>query len=178
MEKAVIWSFVGLLAYICFILTTISGKLDQISLSNLQYASIADVGPDRAPVGEVAQIAMSHQTQPVATPHHFGLVLFAMISVFVSWHLSRIYHTHEWTKTVLRKNYAYYTEPCRAPETREALHTDQDCVGDPPSPDGRIKNSWLPYYVTRLDAGRRDPQSETRRGVPLAQVPWRPHLAS
>ncbi|MDP9131409.1 MAG: hypothetical protein M3N35_13590, partial [Candidatus Binatota bacterium] len=77
MERAAIWSFVGLLAYICFILTTISGKLDQISSSNLQYASINDVGPERAPIGEVAQIAMSHRTQPVAAPHHFGLVLFA-----------------------------------------------------------------------------------------------------
>ncbi len=165
MERAAIWIFAGLLAYICFVLTSISGKLDEFNVTNLQYAALGDVGRERPQLGEVAQIAMSHQTQPFVTPLHFGLVLFAMISVFVSWHLSRIYHTHEWTKTVLRKNYAYYTEPYGVPETRDALHTDQDCVGDPPLPDGRIKNSWLPYYVNRLDAGRQDPGPVTGRGV-------------
>ena len=165
MERAAIWIFAGLLAYICFVLTSISGKLDEFGASNLQYAALSDVTRERSPVGEAQQIVMSHQTAPSVTPMHIGLLLVAMISVFVSWHLSRIYHTHEWTKTVLRKNYAYYTEPYRAPDAREALHTDQDCVGDPPRPDGRIKDSWLPCHVTRLDTGWREPQSETGRDI-------------
>jgi hypothetical protein len=159
MGRAKIWVFAGLLAYICFTLTFISVKLDEFNVNNLQYAAIGDLDRERPPVGDVAQIAMSHRAQPPVTPLHFGLVLFAMISVFVSWHLSRIYHTHEWTKTVLRKNYAYYTEPYRESETRETLHADQDCVGDPPLPDGRIKDSWLPWHITRLDAGSREPRS-------------------
>ena len=169
MERAAIWVFAGLLAYICLVITSINGKLDEFNASNLQYASLSDVKRETRPSGEAEQIVMSHQAAPFVTPTHVGLVLIAMVSVFVSWHLSRIYHTHEWTKTVLRKNYAYYTEPYRAPETREALHTDQDCVGDPPSPDGRIKDSWLPCHVTRLDAGSREPQSETVRDIALVR---------
>lgn len=167
MERAIIWIFAGVLVYICFVLASISGKLDEFIQPNLQYAALNDIDREKQPAGEVKQIVMSHQAQPFVTPMHAGLVLIAMISVFVSWHLSRIYHTHEWTKMVLRKNFALYAQPYRTPEPQEALHTDQDCVGDPPSPDGRIKDSWLPCHFTRLDAGWRETQSETGRDIAL-----------
>ena len=167
MERVAIWIFAGLLAYICLVLASINGKLNELSASNLQYAALSDISRESPPSGEAQQIVMSHQAQPFVTPMHAAIVLIAMVSIFVSWHLSRIYHTHEWTKTVLRKNFANYTEPYRTPGPQEALHTDQDCVGDPPSPDGRIKDSWLPYYVTRLDAGWGEPQSEAVRDVAL-----------
>ena len=168
MERATILVFAGFLAYICFVLTTINTKLDEFNASNIQYAALTDVGPVKSSGRQVGQMAMRHQPQPFATPMHVGLVLIAGISVFVSWHLSRIYHTHEWTKTVLRKNFAPYTEPYRASETCEALHMDQDCVGDPPSPDGRIKDSWLPVHIIRLDTGTRKPHSESE--IDFAQV--------
>ena len=167
MERVAIWIFAGVLAYICLILAVISGKLDELTPPNLQYTALNDIGRERLPAGEVKQIVMSHQVQPFVTPMHVGLALIAMISIFVSWHLSRIYHTHEWTKMVLRKNFAPYAEPYRTPEAQEVLHADQDCVGDPPSPDGRIKNSWLPQHFTRLDTGWREPQSETGRDIAL-----------
>jgi hypothetical protein len=165
MERTAIWVFAGLLAYVCFVLTSINGKMDEFNASNLQYAALSDYGRERPAVRRGEQIVMSHQTQSSLTPTHVGLALIAMISVFVSWHLSRIYHAHEWTKTVLRKNYAPYAEPYHMTEPREALHGDQDCVGDPPRPDGRIKDSWLPHYVTRLDGSRRDAQSEPARDI-------------
>ena len=169
MERVAIWIFAGLLAYVCLVIASINWKLNELNASNLQYVAFGDVSRESRPAGEAQQLVMSHQTQPFVTPTLAGIVLIAMISVFVSWHLSRIYHTHEWTKTVLRKNYANYTEPYRTPEPQEALHTDQDCVGDPPSPDGRIKDSWLPYYVTRLDTGWCEPQSETVRDAALVR---------
>jgi hypothetical protein len=166
-EKAAIWIFAGFLAYICFVLTSISGKLDELSTSNLQYAVLSDTGREKPSVAMAEQIVMSHEARSFVTPSNVGLALLSMVSIFVSWHLSRLYHTHEWTKAVLRKNFTLYAEPYRIPAPPETLHADQDCVGEPAVPDGRIKDSWLPLYITRLDTGWKEPQSETGRDIEL-----------
>ena len=165
MERAAIWIFAGLLAYICLVLTSISGKLDGINASNIQYAYLVDTMRQKSAADDIQEMAMTHETQPFVTSTQAGLALIAMISVFASWHLSRLYHTHEWTKAVLRKNFTLYTDQYRVAETRDVLHADQDCVGDPPSPDGRIKNSWLPCHLTRLDAAYPEPQPDVGRDL-------------
>lgn len=76
-----------------------------------------------------------------------AFVIVSLIALFISWHLSRIYHTHQWTKRLLRKTYSQYNRAYPVAKAAEPLHPDQDCVGDPPPPDGRIKDSWLPAHV-------------------------------
>jgi hypothetical protein len=160
MERAALWIFAGLLAYMCFVLTLVNYKIDRSNTTNIQYAALSDGARAGAPGGNMEHVVMLHQAQPTLSPVHAGLGLIALASVFASWHLSRIYYTHEWTKMVMRKNFAPYTEPYLKPHTPEALHTDQDCIEDPPAPDGRIKDSWLPRDLTRLDLAFEDTQPE------------------
>lgn len=160
MERAAIWIFAGLLAYMCFVLTLINYKIDRNNPTNIQVAALSDVIRTGSAGGNTERALLIHQPQTTVSPVHAGLGLIALASIFASWHLSRIYYTHEWTKMVLRKNFAPYAEPYVKPFTPDALHADQDCIGDPPAPDGRIKDSWLPRDLTRLDLAFEDPRPE------------------
>jgi hypothetical protein len=163
MERAAIWIFAGLLTYMCFVLTLINYKIDRNNPDNIQVAALSDVTRTSAAGGSMEHAVMLRQSQPTLSPVHAGLGLLALASIFASWHLSRIYHTHEWTKMVMRKNFAPYAEPYVKPHAPEALHADQDCIGDPPAPDGRIKDSWLPRDLTRLDLTFEEGQPEITR---------------
>jgi hypothetical protein len=154
-DKLAVWVLISLLAYICFVLTSINSKLVTSELSGAQYAVLNEVKPNSLSDVEAREVVMAVQPQSAVTSSNAAIALIAVVSIFVSWHFSRLYHNHEWTKSVLRKRYAAFTEPYTVPVPHEPLHLDQDCVGDPPPPDGGIKNSWLPTHLRRLDAGQR-----------------------
>ena len=146
MQKFAVFVIAGLLTYICFMLHSISGKLDELGISGVEVASISEVKQLSADTKE-PRISFYKESDSSGRPGNGFVVIASIIAVFVSWHFSRIYHNHQWTKRLLRKTYAQYnraypTEPRAGP-----LHPDQDCVGDPPPSDGAIKDSWLPAHV-------------------------------
>ncbi len=150
MDKLAVWVFAALLGYICFVLTSINGKLDDLNASGAQVAVLNEVKPQSFTGNDVQQIVYREAAPSVGTSMQAGFLLAAMISIFVSWHTSRIYHTHQWTKRMLKKTFTTYSEPHIVPARRDPVHVDQDCVGDPPRPDGRIKQSWLPAHAKEL----------------------------
>lgn len=146
MEKFAVWVVAGLLAYICLILTSISGKLDDLGVAGVEIGAANEVKPRSLDLKE-PRISLYREAQASAgTPTQTIIIVMSLIGVFVSWHISRIYHTHQWTKRLLRKTYAHYDRIHPVQEPAE-LHPDQECVGDPPPADGRIKDSWLPAHV-------------------------------
>ena len=147
MEKFAVWVVACLLTYICLILTSISGKLDELSTGSVEFGALNEVKPQSSDLKE-HRISLYQQTETSGN----GLVqavmiIAAVIAVVVSWHLSRIYYCHQWTKRLLRKTHAYDDRIYAMADSANAIHPDQDCVGDPPRPDGRIKDSWLPAHV-------------------------------
>lgn len=152
MDKLIILVFAGLLGYICLVLTSINDKLELMNVSNAQVAVLNEVKSSSYPQDEIQQIAFHQSMSQPINPVQVGLIIAALISIFVSWHLSRIYHSHEWTKKILSKTFSPLNEPYIAPAKREFIHLDQDCVGDGPLPDGRIKDSWLPPHAKQLYA--------------------------
>lgn len=155
MDKLATWALTGLLAYICVILTSIDQKIDAINMQNSQFAMLNEVKHQNYSSTDVQQIAY-HEAIPLpATPAQAGFLVAAILCAFVSWHLSKLYHNNQWTNRILRKSFAHFNEPHVVPKSRVELHLDQDCVGDSPSPDGRIKSSWLPPHAQKLYAGWR-----------------------
>lgn len=152
MDRLAVWLLVGLLAYICFVLTSIDAKLEADNQTGLRYAALNSAQSKAIGDGAVQQISMAEDAKPLVTHSSAGFALIAMMGVFLSWHFSRIYHTHEWTKAILKKRYAYYTEPYRPAQPSEPLHPDQDCVSELAPADGRIRKRWLPSNLRRLDA--------------------------
>jgi hypothetical protein len=153
-DKLAVWILAGLLGYICLMLTSINSKIDAISDSGTQYAVLNEVKPQSFNGEEVQQVASRDQILPQASSVNTAFMLAGVIAIFISWHLSRIYHNHQWSKRILRKSFAHYDGPYILPAKREAIHPDQDCAGDPPAEDGRIKVSWLPMHVRGFYAGR------------------------
>ncbi|NJM35245.1 MAG: hypothetical protein HC850_11630 [Rhodomicrobium sp.] len=154
MEKLAVWVFAGLLGYICLMLTSINSKIDAIYDSGTQYAVLNEVKQQSFNGGEVQQVAFRDQVFPQASSINTAFMLVGVISIFVSWHLSRLYYNHQWSRRILKKNFAQYDSPYIMPSKRETIHIDQDCAGDPPPEDGRIKVSWLPMHVRGFYAGR------------------------
>lgn len=152
MERLATWVLAGLLAYICMVLTSIDNKIDALNMQNTQYTMLNEVKPQSYSAEEVQQVVYQEAIPSHATPMQAGFLIAAILSIFVSWHVSRIYHTHQWTKRILQKSFAHFREPHFIPEPGEPLHVDQDCVVDAPRPDGRIKDSWLPPHARKLYA--------------------------
>jgi hypothetical protein len=153
-DKLAIWVFAGLLAYICVMLTSINGKIDGIYASGTQVAVLSEVNNNGFSVTDVQRPVYRERTASTLSPVNAALFLAAVASMVVSWHMSRIYHTHLWTKTILKKTFAQYRPPYQPPVPSEPLHPDQDCTGQPAIPDGRIKDAWLPPSFQRLDNAR------------------------
>ena len=152
MEKLATWALAGLLAYICVVLTSIDNKIDDLGARNTQYSVLSNIKPQSFSDEDVQQIVY-HEALPLrGISLQTGFMIAAILSIFVSWHVSRIYHSHQWTKRILRKSFNGFSEPYVAGKSREALHVDQDCIVDPPRPDGRIKDSWLPPRVRQIHA--------------------------
>lgn len=154
MEKLAIWAFAGLLAYICVMLTSINGKIDAIYASGMQVAVLNEVNTQSYSSGDIQPAVFRESAASGLSPVNAALILMAMISMVVSWHISRIYHTHQWTKIILKKTFAQYRPAHPVPVKYEPIHPDQDCVGQAAVPDGRIKDAWLPPSFQRLDIGR------------------------
>lgn len=151
MEKLATWALIGLLAYISAMVTSINSKLEVLNSPGTQYAVLNETKTQSYSGGELQQVVLKDNTQSSMTPLNAALMLTAMISLFASWHFSRIYHKHQWTKSILRKTFSQYGAAYRQTATYEPIHMDQDCIGDPALPDGRIKDSWLPPSLKRLD---------------------------
>jgi hypothetical protein len=155
-QKVLIGVFLSLLGYICVMLTSINSKIDAIYTTGVQYAVLNEVKPQSYAGERVQDVTFKSpgpaQIAPQLVPANAGLMIAAMISIFISWHISRLYHSHQWTKTILRKTFTQYCEPYLIPTPPEPLHADQDCVGDPPREDGSIKESWLPPHAKELYA--------------------------
>ncbi len=155
MEKLAAVVFAGMLGYICLMLTSINNKIDAMYGSGTQYAVLNEVKPQSFSGNEIQDIALKNDMALPLSASDAGYLLAAAISIFIAWHVSRLYHSHQWTKTILRKSYVHYTQPYRTPAMPEAIHLDQDCVTDEPLPDGRIKRSWLPPHAVALYSGWR-----------------------
>jgi hypothetical protein len=133
-------------------LTSIDSKIEALNMQNTQFAMLNEIKHQNYSSNEVQQIAY-HESVPLpASPAQAGLMIAAILSIFVSWHLSRLYYVNQWTKKVLQKSFAHFNEPHVIPEPRPKLHPDQDCVDDSPLPDGSIKASWLPPHAQKLYA--------------------------
>jgi hypothetical protein len=155
-QKLAIGVFLSLLGYICVVLTSINNKIDAIYTSGTQLAVLNEVKPQAYTANKIQDIAFKNhdpvQLAPQLVPLNAGLMIAAAIAIFISWHLSRIYHSHQWTKRILKKTFNHYSEPYLKPVPAEPLHTDQDCVSDAPLDDGAIKESWLPPHAKALYA--------------------------
>lgn len=147
MDKLATWALVGLLGYACLLLTSISQKLDAFNLPDTEVAVLNEVKPQSFRIGEIQagdfQKSASAATAPVSAFFFISVTIFA----FVSWHMSRIFHMRQWTNRALRTRIAPYHHPHVATRRPEQIHPDQDCVSDPPAPDGGIKPSWLPDHA-------------------------------
>jgi hypothetical protein len=141
------WVVAGLLAYICLVLTSISGKLDDINSSGMQIAIADEVKAENFPQTAIKTSLYQEATTSSSESIPTWMIIPAVLSIFISWHMARVYYTHQWTHRLLRKTYAHYNHPLVTPKSRDLIHPDQDCVGDPPRADGRIKNSWLPLHA-------------------------------
>lgn len=168
MEKVTAWLLIGLLAYISFTLTAIDRKIDTLNLAETQYTVMEEVKNTSFTTAALPDVRQSVQPPAQLTPASAGLYLGMFIGFFVIWHISKIYHLHQWTNSTLSKKLSHYKPSYFVPAPREVLHPDQDCAGDPPSPDGRIKGSWLPHNLKRLDEqrdGRRDSSGSNLRAT-------------
>ncbi len=152
MDKLVAWVLAGLLAYVCLVLTSINGNLEALNASGTQVSVLSEVKQDSYRGEEPEQIAYQRSEAVRASPVQAGFIIATFIAIFLSWHFSRLYHTHQWTKKILRKSFAPYREPYITAVPREPVHLDQDCVSDAPLPDGRVKESWLPGHAKALYA--------------------------
>ncbi len=152
MEKLATWAFAGLLAYICVILTSIDSKIDALNMQNTQVAMLNEVKPQSFTGDQLQQVIYEDAVPFHASSIQTGFVIAAILSVFISWHLSRIYHFNQWTKRVLQKSFAHFHQPQVKPKPSQALHPDQECIDDAPLSDGRIKSSWLPPHAQELYA--------------------------
>ena len=152
MEKLATWALAGLLAYICVILTSIDSKIDALNMQNTQVAMLNEVRPQSFTGDQVQQIVYEEAVPFQASSMQTGFLIAAILSIFISWHASRLYHSNRWTKQILQKSFAHFREPQIAPQPNEPLHPDQECIDDAPLSDGRIKNSWLPPHAQELYA--------------------------
>jgi hypothetical protein len=137
-------------------LTSINSKIDAIYTAGVQFTVLNEVKPQSYTGERIQDVAFKSQgpvqLAPQFAPSNAGLMIAGLIAVFLSWHLSRIYHSHQWTKTILKKSFTHYREPYVRPAEPGEIHCDQDCVGDAPSDDGAIRDSWLPPHAKRLYA--------------------------
>jgi hypothetical protein len=146
-DKLATWALVGLLGYICLLLTSISQKLDAFNLPDTEVAILNEVKPQSFRLDEIHSGEFQKSASAATTPVSAFFLLSVTIFAFVSWHMSRIFHTRQWTNKALRTNIAPYHHPHVAARPREPIHPDQDCVSDPPMQDGGIKPSWLPDHA-------------------------------
>lgn len=150
MEKFTSWLLIGLLAYISFTLTAIDRKIDTLNLAETQYTVMDEVKTSFS-TAALPDERQSIQPPVQFTPGSIGVYIAFSIGFFVIWHISKLYHLHQWTKATLSKKLSLYKQTYAAPAPREALHPDQECSSDAPSMNGRIKDSWLPQNFKRLD---------------------------
>jgi len=151
MEKISTWAFVGLLTYMCVILTSINENLEALNASGVDVAVLNEVHNQAFNAGDAPAPLLQPAESGVASSLQPAIIVAAAIFVFVSWNISRIYHNHQWMKRSLRRRYASFNEPAiLGKDRRTAIHLDQDCVRDKPLPDGRIKTSWLPERIREM----------------------------
>lgn len=153
MERLATWVLAGLLAYICLVLTSINNKIDVFNATTTEVAVLNEVKNQSYRSTGESEIVPRQSSFKSFDVMDAGYALMVLMAVFASWHFSRIYHTHLWTKKILRKNYAQNSGPAVDPAPRELIHMDQDCIAEPPSIDGRIKDSWLPPHARSMRAG-------------------------
>ncbi len=151
MEHASRLVIVGILGYIGVVLTSINDKMGQLDLQNTEVAVLNEVKTQSYTGAELTDTSLAFSPAKLDFPYTLAaLTIAALTSVFVTWHLSRLYHNQQWSRKILRKSYAYRREPIVEFRPREILHDDQDAVFEKPLPDGRITDSWLPPRAQRL----------------------------
>ena len=149
MDKLATWALVGLLGYICLLLTSISEKLDALDLPETEVAVLNEVKPQSFNLGEIPVSDFQKSSVSPTPPVSMFFLVSTAIFAFVSWHLSRAFYSRQWANKALRTKIAPYHHPHVAAIQPEPLHPDQDCVNDPPDPDGGIKPGWLPDHARR-----------------------------
>ena len=151
MDHASRWVIIGILGYIGVVLTSINDKMGQLDLQNTEFAVLNEVKTQSFTGAELVETSLAFTPVTLDFPYALAaLAIAAITSVFVTWHLSRLYHNQQWSKKILHKSYAYRREPVVDFRPREALHQDQDAIFERPLPDGRITDSWLPPGAQKL----------------------------
>jgi hypothetical protein len=153
MEKVSRWLLIGILSYIGVVLTSINNKMDQNDLYNTQYTVLNEVSPQSYRGENLNEPAAVASSSIGISPVYAALMIAGFIGVFLTWHISRVYHDQLWSKQILGKSYSQYREPLVEPRKAEPLHYDQEAVFDAPLLDGQIKDSWLPPKAQKIYAG-------------------------
>lgn len=151
MEKVTSWLLIGLLAYISFTLTAIDRKIDTLELAETQFTVMDEVKNTSFTTAALPDVRQNLQSPVQMTPAGTGIYLGMLAGFFVIWHISKIYHLHQWTNSTLRKKLSHYKQTYVVPAQQEALHPDQECAGLESAINERIKDSWLPENFKRLD---------------------------
>jgi hypothetical protein len=151
MEHASRWVTIGILGYIGVVLTSINDKMTQLDLQNTEVAVLNEVNTQSFTGAELTDTSLAFTPATLDFPYALAvLVIAALTSIFVTWHLSRLYHNQQWSKKILSRSYDYRREPIVDFRPREILHYDQEAIHEKPLPDGRITDSWLPPKAQKL----------------------------
>lgn len=151
MEHASRWLIIGILGYIGVVLTSIDGKMSQLDLQNTEVAVLNEVNTQSFTGAEITDASLALTPAKLDFPYALAaLAIAALTSIFVTWHVSRLYHNQQWSKKILSRSYDFRREPIVDFRPREILHTDQEAIYEKPLPDGRISDSWLPPKAQKL----------------------------
>lgn len=154
MENASRWVIIGILGYIGVVLTSINDKMGQLDLQNTELAVLNEVKTQSFTGADLTETSLAFTPATLEVPYALAaVVIAALASIFVTWHLSRLYHDQRWSKNILHKSYSCHREPIVNFRPREILHEDQDAIYEKPMSDGRITDSWLPSRAQKLYEG-------------------------
>ncbi|MBX2805089.1 MAG: hypothetical protein KTR19_03860 [Hyphomicrobiales bacterium] len=151
MENASRWVAIGILVYIGVVLTSINSKMGYLDLQSTEVAVLNEVKTQSFSGNELSETKRAFS--PAGLDYNYTiavLIITAITSVVLTWHLSRLYHNQKWSKKILSKSFSHRREPVVNFRQREPLHEDQDAIFEKPLPDGRITDSWLPPKAQKL----------------------------
>lgn len=151
MEHVWRWIVIGILGYIGVVLTSIDDKMAQLDLQNTEVAVLNEVNTQSFTGAEITETSLVFTPATLDFPYALAaLAIAALTSIFVTWHISRVYYNQRWSKQILSRSYDFGREPIVDLRPRDILHTDQEAIHEKPLPDGRITDSWLPPKAQRL----------------------------
>ena len=93
MKYALRWVIVGILGYIGVVLTSINNKMSRLDLQNTEVAVLNEVKTQSFTGAELMDTSQLFTSASMDFPYMLAaLALTALVTIFVTWHLSRLYH--------------------------------------------------------------------------------------